>query len=198
MIRLLNWADTHRITLALTPDSAFGGSVPRLKKFYGHFGFVLNTGRNKDYEINELMYRLPRSLPRRASVKPPKNTFKVQFKSKTPLTLTAEGAFSNHKKSKGLMFRKLLPQNQCMVFFFQETRFRKFWMKNTYLPLDIIFVDEKRTVINIEHGSPLEESSFPQSEKPAKYVVETNAGVCQQYGITTGCKIKFLKANSKG
>ncbi len=60
MGKLLKLADKHGQTLTLTPSGKWGGSVPKLKKWYARLGFVPNKGRHKDYEISDTMYRLPR------------------------------------------------------------------------------------------------------------------------------------------
>jgi GNAT superfamily N-acetyltransferase len=59
MQRMIDWADVNDKTIALTPSEDFGGTVKRLKEFYKRLGFVENKGRNKDFEISELMYRKP-------------------------------------------------------------------------------------------------------------------------------------------
>lgn len=192
MEKILTWADRNNITLALTPDPSFGGSVPRLKKFYGRFGFVLNKGENKDYEIMELMYRYPKSS-RLASVDLGKSILQIRFETEFPLTLIAEAASSESQKSKGLMFRKKLPPNQCMLFPFRESKERTFWMKNTYLPLDIIFVGPDRKILNIEPGFPLNKETSVKSKEPCKYVIETNQGFCAQNHIQERTKVRFLK-----
>jgi len=56
---LVNHADERGHIIALTPSSDFGGSVPRLHRFYSQYGFVPNKGRTKDYSISEAMYRHP-------------------------------------------------------------------------------------------------------------------------------------------
>jgi GNAT superfamily N-acetyltransferase len=58
---LIAHADERGHTLALTPSSDFGGSVPRLHRFYGRYGFVPNKGKHKDYSISEGMYRHPQT-----------------------------------------------------------------------------------------------------------------------------------------
>ena len=69
---------------------------------------------------------------------------------------------------------------------------RSFWMKNTILPLDIIFIDEHYSVINYQENTlPFSEQAYP-SDKPAKYVVEVNAGFCKRHGIENGTKIGVL------
>ena len=56
---VMQYADQKGVKVVLTPDGTYGGSVPKLKKFYGDLGFVPNAGRNKDYSISDLMYRDP-------------------------------------------------------------------------------------------------------------------------------------------
>lgn len=57
MESVIDWADSEGKIIALSPSNDFGGSVPRLKAFYRRFGFVENTGRNRDYEVSAIMYR---------------------------------------------------------------------------------------------------------------------------------------------
>ena len=59
MEEIISYADKQNKIIVLSPSKDFGGSVPRLMKFYKRFGFVENKGRNKDYEISETMYRSP-------------------------------------------------------------------------------------------------------------------------------------------
>jgi len=63
MERLISAADGEGRTVALSPSADFGGSVSRLKEFYARFGFVPNSGRNKDFSISESMYRAPKKTP---------------------------------------------------------------------------------------------------------------------------------------
>lgn len=59
MNKIIDWADENDYIIALTPSKDFGGSVPKLKKFYKGFGFKSNLGRNKDYRSREAMIRYP-------------------------------------------------------------------------------------------------------------------------------------------
>jgi len=59
LIGIIHKANRKNKTIALTPSKDFGGSLPRLKKFYKKYGFIENKGKNKDYEISESMYKLP-------------------------------------------------------------------------------------------------------------------------------------------
>ena len=104
-----------------------------------------------------------------------------------------EIANDNESIERGLMYRRSMDENKGMLFIFPDERPRSFWMKNTYIPLDIIFVNSQMEIVSIkEHNTQLGEWSIP-SEKPAMYVVEVNAGFCGRHGIKTGDKIFFSK-----
>lgn len=78
-----------------------------------------------------------------------------------------------------------------MLFIFPEVKERKFWMKNTVLSLDIIFIDEEKKVLGVvEKAVPFSTESVGV-EEPSKYVIEVNAGVAQELGIKPGIKIEF-------
>jgi uncharacterized membrane protein (UPF0127 family) len=87
-------------------------------------------------------------------------------------------AEDEESRATGLMNIKTLPENEGMLFIFPDSQIRSFWMKNTYLPLDIIFFDSSMKFINShENTEPLNESIKYLSDKPAKYALELNAGM---------------------
>lgn len=69
-------------------------------------------------------------------------------------------------------------------------------MKETYIPLDIVFLDDNRKVINIVTAQPLDSKTSYESSGPSKYVVEMNAGICQESGIVPGSTARFIIKNS--
>lgn len=84
-----------------------------------------------------------------------------------------------------------LPKSKGMLFIFENDQPRSFWMANTPLPLDIIFVNAEKEIVRIHHSTqPFSEKSFP-SEKPAKFVIETNGGYCIAHDIQEGMKVSF-------
>ncbi|RMG83169.1 MAG: DUF192 domain-containing protein [Bacteroidetes bacterium] len=87
----------------------------------------------------------------------------------------------------GLMYRKSMDENKGMLFLFDKNDpTTGFWMKNTYISLDIIFADENKKIITIyENTEPLSERSLPPA-KPAVYVVEVVAGFVKKHGIKEG------------
>jgi uncharacterized membrane protein (UPF0127 family) len=106
-------------------------------------------------------------------------------------TIDIEIADTQEKRVRGLMFRKKMAENQGMLFVFPREEYQSFWMKNTVIPLDMIFVNKKREIVNIQKNTtPYSEQTYPSS-KPAIYVVEVNAGFTDKYGIKPGDKITW-------
>ena len=90
---------------------------------------------------------------------------------------------------RGLMFRQHLPWNAGMLFAFNNDEPRTFWMKNTLIPLDMMFVDSSSRIVDIKESvPPCEQDECPTypSQEPAQYVLEVNAGFVQDNGIKIG------------
>ena len=106
------------------------------------------------------------------------------------INLKLELAATEQERELGLMNRKNLDPNDGMVFFFPTTTPRKFWMKNTLIPLDILFVDEAGSVVYIVTGKPLSEE--PVGPKvPVATVIELAGGRAARDGITIGDKVTY-------
>ncbi|WP_034889409.1 DUF192 domain-containing protein [Gillisia sp. Hel_I_29] len=102
-----------------------------------------------------------------------------------------EIADNSYEQQTGLMYRKSMKKNEGMLFIFQDENIRSFYMKNTYIPLDIIYYSKDSTVVSyVENAKPLDETSLP-SKAPAKFVLELNAGEIQHLNIEVGDKIDF-------
>lgn len=117
-----------------------------------------------------------------------------------PLTVTAAGkrtAFSvevaetPQQQSRGLMFRTELGPNAGMLFPYRAPQILGFWMKNTPLPLDIIFIDEDRRVINIAAQTTPYSLESVYSTGPAMAVLEIAGGRAAQLGIRAGDKVEW-------
>jgi uncharacterized protein len=90
------------------------------------------------------------------------------------------------KRSLGLMDVRNMPRDKGMLFIFEREENLSFWMANTPLPLDIIFVNRSMQIVRIHHNAqPYSERQFASGE-PALYVVEVNAGFCLDHDITEG------------
>jgi len=94
----------------------------------------------------------------------------------------------------GLMYRDSLSTNQAMLFIYDIPDILSFWMKNTYLPLDIVFIGPDSSIVSIgENTTPFSEQSVV-SKGPAQYVLEINSGLASAYGLKIGDKFsKFVK-----
>jgi uncharacterized membrane protein (UPF0127 family) len=105
--------------------------------------------------------------------------------------LKVEIAQDPESLEKGLMFRRNLPENQGMLFVFPYERILSFWMRNTYIPLDIAFIDAEGRIIDIQYMEPLDESRQYVSSGPALYALEVNHGWFERHGIDLGTKVIF-------
>ena len=104
-----------------------------------------------------------------------------------------EIAEDDRERSQGLMFRKGMRENQGMLFIFAREEFQSFWMRNTEISLDIIFVNSKEDIVTIHKNTEtFSDNSYP-STKPAIYVVEVVAGYTSKYGIEVGDKIVWRR-----
>ncbi|MFT7052310.1 MAG: uncharacterized membrane protein (UPF0127 family) [Psychroserpens sp.] len=106
-------------------------------------------------------------------------------------SLDIEIADDEYSTQTGLMYRSSMDNNQGMLFIFPDTNNRSFYMKNTQIPLDIIFISENKTIVSIQkNAEPMNETSLP-SEAPAKYVLEVNAGLSDTWSLEKGDIIEF-------
>ena len=106
-------------------------------------------------------------------------------------TIDAAVADEESERNTGLMNINTLPKDKGMLFIFDDEKPRSFWMANTPLSLDIIFVDADSTIVRIHHSTkPYDETNY-RSEKPSKFVVEVNAGYCISHDILEGGRIAF-------
>ena len=106
-------------------------------------------------------------------------------------TYTVEVANTQEKRSKGLMFRKHLPENTGMLFVFSYEDYRYFYMKNTLIPLDIAYFDSQMKIVSIKQMEPLDETTVP-SDKKAMYALEMNKGFFEKEKINVGDSAKLL------
>ena len=95
------------------------------------------------------------------------------------------------ERSKGLMFRKSLPQNQGMLFIFPNEDIIRMWMKNTFIPLDMIFLSEKKIILDLKKNIKALSQDIIQSSVRSKYVLEINLGLVNKLNIKIGNKVLF-------
>ena len=105
--------------------------------------------------------------------------------------IDVEIAENDAERAKGLMFRPYLSDSVGMLFVFEYATPQSFWMKNTMISLDIIYVDSGKKIVSIQkNAKPYSEESLP-SYGEAQYVVEVNGGYCDKYGVKVGDAIAF-------
>jgi uncharacterized membrane protein (UPF0127 family) len=104
-------------------------------------------------------------------------------------TYTIEIAEDDASREHGLMDRTQMDEDHGMLFIFPDDAPRAFWMKNTKIPLDMIFLDGDRKIVSVTHGAePCVTERCPAytSGAPARYVLELNAGQAAKLGLTSG------------
>lgn len=104
-----------------------------------------------------------------------------------------EIAETPNERQMGLMHRTSMPDSVGMLFIFERPHRQYFWMKNTYISLDIIYADEDKKIVSIQkYTIPFSEDPIP-SYFNAKYVIEVNAGFCDKHGIAVDNRFKFVR-----
>ena len=107
--------------------------------------------------------------------------------------LDIEIADDEYSTQTGLMYRHPMAKNQGMLFIFNDSRQRSFYMKNTEIPLDIIYFNSEKAIVSIQkNAKPLNETSLP-SEDISQYVLEVNAGLSDELKLEKGDKFQFTK-----
>jgi uncharacterized protein len=113
--------------------------------------------------------------------------------------IVAQVAQNEEQRQTGLMHRKTMPMHEGMLFVFEAPAVQCFWMKNTLLPLDIAFVADDGTIVNIDSMAPQTLESHC-SKQPVRYVLEMNEGWFKKRNIKAGFKLAgtaFKSAVSK-
>jgi uncharacterized membrane protein (UPF0127 family) len=120
----------------------------------------------------------------------------VRFMTSTQTFITAvdvQLAQDDAERQLGLMYRDKLKENEGMLFIFEDETPRSFWMKNTILPLDMLFINAKNEIVTIhKFTTPYSEESY-SSTKPARCVLEVNAGFTDKHKIAVGNRITWRR-----
>lgn len=120
-------------------------------------------------------------------------TFLKKGSKKVLHKIGIEVSDDDRERAQGLMYRSHMGDNEGMIFIFPKSEQQAFWMKNTKIPLDIIYVNEKNEIVKIyKMTKPFNTTSLP-SGKNAIYVVEINGGLTDKFGITEEDIIEFKK-----
>ena len=106
-------------------------------------------------------------------------------------TVRVELARTAEEREQGLMHRELLEDGRGMLFVFPDAQIRSFWMRNTLIPLDIAYIDENLTIVDIQAMEPQTDDPHP-SARPAMFALEVPQGWFQEKGIGVGAQAQLV------
>ncbi len=109
------------------------------------------------------------------------------------IRLTVEIAERPRERSLGLMYRKSLPENMGMLFIYKRPAVMNFWMKNTYIPLSIAYIDTNGYIIAILKMEPLNTEKIYTSPAPAVWALEVNQGWFERNGVKVGDRVRLMR-----
>ena len=107
------------------------------------------------------------------------------------ITFNVEVAKTIEERSTGLMYRKKLLNNEGMLFIFPREKIIQLWMKNTYIPLDVIFISENKVIVDIKKNMEKLSETIVKSKVKSRYALEFNAGLINKLNIEIGDKVLF-------
>ena len=107
------------------------------------------------------------------------------------ITFNVEIAKTIEERRTGLMYRKKLLNNEGMLFIFPREKIIQLWMKNTYIPLDVIFISENKVIVDIKKNMEKLSETIVKSKVKSRYALEFNAGLINKLDIEIGDKVLF-------
>ena len=107
------------------------------------------------------------------------------------ITFNVEVAKTIEERRTGLMYRKKLLNNEGMLFIFPREKIIQLWMKNTYIPLDVIFISENKVIVDIKKNMEKLSETIVKSKVKSRYALEFNAGLINKLDIKIGDKVLF-------
>ena len=116
----------------------------------------------------------------------------IQTRDKNVI-INVEIADDKNERANGLMYRENLEENSGMIFVFDQEESIAFWMKNTLIPLDMIFIDKELKIVDIKNAVPCKADPCPlyKPENAVKYVLEVNYGFSKSNGVSTGDNVNL-------
>jgi len=110
-----------------------------------------------------------------------------------PTVLGVEVASSEDERERGLMYRTSMPEDHGMIFDMKQHTIHRFWMRNTCIPLDMLFVDADGTIVGIVENVPTMNDDERSVRCASSYVLETNAGWARRHGVRAGQRLTLPK-----
>jgi uncharacterized membrane protein (UPF0127 family) len=128
----------------------------------------------------------PRCPPDPEAAPPVLRRARVRFVDAGDVVVDVEVAERDRDRMRGLMYRTALGEANGMLFVFEGRRTLRFWMRNTCLPLDMLFLDDDGLVVGIEENVPTMNDASYGVDCPSRYVLEVNAGWARRHGVRAG------------
>ena len=124
-----------------------------------------------------------------------KGPFAVFTTPKGEIDVRLKIARTEEEREKGLMFQTHLREKEGMLFIFEDEQIRSFWMKNTFLYLDVVFVNEQGVIVDLLERLPpcaAEPCPLYSPSSPSRYVIELNGGFIHNYSIRKGERVRIV------
>jgi uncharacterized membrane protein (UPF0127 family) len=114
------------------------------------------------------------------------------------ITFVVEVADTPAKRELGLQYRRDLPLDRGMIFLFPHEADQTFWMKNTPIPLDMIFIDSQRQIVGVAEEAVPFSLDARSVGRASRFVLEINGGLSKRYGIKPGNSVRFRGIQADG
>jgi uncharacterized membrane protein (UPF0127 family) len=118
-------------------------------------------------------------------------TVTIRVTPEKEVSILAELAMRPEERERGLMFRETLEDGQGMLFAFPSIQVRSFWMKNTRIPLDMLFLDSDKRIVGIVHQAQPGSTKDVGVDEASQYVLEVPGGYCRRHGVRPGLQTRF-------
>lgn len=101
-------------------------------------------------------------------------------------------------RARGLMYRERMAEDAGMLFLFRAPEHQTFWMRNTYIPLDMIFIGADRRVVGVAENAAPRTDTTREVDGDSQYVLEVNAGFARRWGVGPGTRVEFGGVDETG
>ncbi len=132
-----------------------------------------------------------RSTTTASPLQPGETRVRVHASGGKPSEVVAEIADDRAERSQGLMHRENLPRDRGMLFVYELEGNYAFWMKNTLIPLDMIFIDKARRVVGIVESAQPHTTEPRRVGVPSRYILEVNGGWAEEHQVEIGDRVDF-------
>ena len=121
----------------------------------------------------------------------PLGTLVLEAAPREPITLKVEVASTDAQRQTGMMFRESMRDDEGMLFLFSTERHNSFWMHNTLIPLDMLFIDSEWKVVGVVHDATPQTDDPRNVPKMSQYVLEVNGGFAARNGLGPDTLVRF-------